>query len=186
MNAMKVAVVRYEAGSGPATDALLTELARRLKRAGYKLAGAVQSNTPAAGRNRCEMALEDLASGVCVKASEDRGPLARGCRLDAGALEEIAGLALASLGPEIDLVIINRFGKQEAAGHGLRPIIEGAVLGGKPVLVGVNNAYWSAWQAFAGDGAAVVPADHWMILNWCETAVMRNASRLRHQQEGIA
>lgn len=170
---MNLAVVRYEAGNGPATDAMLTELARGLTRAGYKLAGAVQSNTPAVGRSRCEMTLEDLASGICVNVSEDRGRLARGCRLDASALEEIAGLALASLGPEINLVIINRFGKCEAEGRGLRPVIEAALLGEKPVLVGVNQAYWSAWQAFSGGCATLIPADHRIILSWCEMAVTR-------------
>ncbi len=175
---MKLAAVHYKAGEGSATDALLAELARRLKQAGYKLAGAVQSNTPAANRRRCDMTLEDLASGVLVRVSEDRGNLAQGCRLDPGALEESAGLALSSLGSHIDMVIINRFGKREAEGRGLRPVIEAAVLAEKPVLVGVNAIYWSAWQSFAGHCAIVVPPKESEILDWCQAALTWGGSLL--------
>ncbi|MFM9845871.1 MAG: DUF2478 domain-containing protein [Hyphomicrobiaceae bacterium] len=60
---MKLAAVLYEKGEGVATDALLTGFALRLKRAGFKLAGAVQSNVSVANRSRCDITLEDLAIG---------------------------------------------------------------------------------------------------------------------------
>ena len=90
---MKLAAVLYDGGAGPQTDELIAELARGLRCAGFKLAGAVQSNVAIAGRSRCDIILEDLASGRTTKTSQDHGPLARGCRLDAGALEESVGLA---------------------------------------------------------------------------------------------
>ena len=164
---MKVAAILYDCGAGPATDALVTEFARRLRRAGFKLAGAVQSNIAVADRSRCAIILEDLATGANTKASEDRGPLAQGCRLDAGALEDSVGLAAASLGPETDLVVVNRFGKRETEGHGFRHVIETAVLLGVPVLVALNRAHLEAWQAFVGDAPILLPPDVRALSDWC-------------------
>lgn len=181
-DSLKLAVVRYEAGGSHAMDARLTALAHHLRRADYSLAGAVQSNPPIAGRSRCDMILEDLASGAVMRVSEDRGALAQGCRLDTAALEEFAGYVLDSLGPHTDIAIVNRFGKREAEGRGLRSVIEAAVLEGIPVLVGVSAFHWPAWQAFAGNCAALIPADEAAILNWCEAQASLRKSELRPEQ----
>jgi hypothetical protein len=168
---MKVAAILYEMGEGLATDLLLTDIAHRLRDAGLKLAGAVQSNSPAPRRSQCEMTLEDLATGRCTKASEDRGPLARGCRLDAGALEDIVGLAASSLGPDTALVLINRFGKQEAEGHGFRPMIENAVLLDVPVLTAVNRAHLESWSQFVGGEPVLLRPARQDVARWCEATV---------------
>ena len=107
---------------GSLVDGVLAQAARRLKLDGLNIAGSIQWNEPIAGRRRCRMTLEDLASGRKILASEDRGSEARGCHLDTSALEEAAVLAAESLEPGIDLVIVNRFGKQEipAAASGKR------------------------------------------------------------------
>ena len=39
----------------------------------------------------------------------------------------------------VDLVIVNRFGKQEASGEGLRQEIAGALLAGLPLLIAVRR-----------------------------------------------
>lgn len=85
---MPVATILYDGGAGPQIDALIVELAQRLKCAGLRLAGAVQSNVAIDGQSRCDIMLEDLATGRTIKTSQDQGSLARGCRLDSGALEE--------------------------------------------------------------------------------------------------
>jgi len=48
---MPVAAILYDAGAGPQTDALIVELAQRLKCAGLRLAGAVQSNVAIDGQS---------------------------------------------------------------------------------------------------------------------------------------
>ena len=173
---MKLAAVVYERGQGLVTDALLAAFALRLKRAGFKLAGAVQSNDRVANRSRCDITLEDLATGRRIKASDDRGPFAKGCRLDESALEDSVGMALSSLEPETDLVVINRFGKREAQGHGFRPMIEQAVLLGVPALVGLNRAHLEAWRAFGGEEPAILPPDLGAVSNWCAANVATRGS----------
>jgi nucleoside-triphosphatase THEP1 len=158
------------------TDALLAAFALRLKRAGFKLAGAVQSNDPVANRSRCDITLEDLATGLRIRASDNRGPLAKGCRLDESAHEDSVGMALSSLEPETDLVVINRFGKREAEGHGFRPLVEQAVLLDVPVVVGLNRAHLDAWRAFLGEEPALLPPELGAISSWCGRALRADVS----------
>ena len=165
---MMLAAVSYGCGEGAVADQLLARVARRLQRAGLKLAGAVQTNEPRIDSCRCDMILEDLASGRRVAASEYRGPHARGCRLDSSALEEVVGLVASSLGPEIDLVILNRFGKREAEGRGFRSVIETAVLLDRPVLVAISEAYRAAWSSFSGEEAVHLLPTYECVEHWCE------------------
>ncbi len=164
---MKIAAVLYDGEKSAAADKLIREVAGALRKDGIGLCGAVQSNVAALNRSRCEIALEDLATGRVIKASQDRGPLARGCRLDSGALEESVGLAESSLAEETRLVIVNRFGKQEAEGRGFRALIEKAVLAEIPVLVGLNRAHVVAWHEFVGENPTLLPMDEREVMAWC-------------------
>lgn len=168
---MRLAAVLYESGGGAETDALLYALTLRVRRRGLRLAGAVQSNPTAAGRSRCDILLEDLATGRQVMASDDRGRLARGCRLDTGALEECVGLSLSALDKETDLVVVNRFGKRETEGHGFRQLIEEAVLLGVPALVGLNRAHLDSWQVFVGEEPVLLPPKPEAVARWCAANV---------------
>ena len=60
---MQVAAILYDGGASAQTDALVVDIARRLKGAGFRLAGVVQSNVAIVGRSRCDIILEDLATG---------------------------------------------------------------------------------------------------------------------------
>ena len=82
---MNIAAIVYQGDQGTTVDTLLADVAYRLRASGWKLAGAVQA--PDAPRNsRCEMTLEDLATGACIEMSDELGPTASGCRLDTEAL----------------------------------------------------------------------------------------------------
>ena len=165
---MRLAAVPYDSGSSVKTDELLWRVARRLQGQGLRVAGAVQVNEPNADGCRCVMTLEDLSSGRRVVASEHRGPLARGCRLDTGALVEMVGLVTNSLGSSTDMVIVNKFGKREAEGRGFRPVIETAVLLDIPVLVGLNLAHRDSWNAFVDHQGIIVEPTDAAIAKWCQ------------------
>lgn len=164
---IRIAAVVFYASEGAHADTLLKDVADGLKSGGARLAGAVQHNTHNGDRCRCDMTLEDLTSGRLVKISEDRGPEARGCRLDSSALEEIVGLVSASLEASPDIVIINKFGKREAEGSGFRSTIEQALEAGIPVVVAVNAANIDAWNFFTGGLDVRLPPDRKAIGAWC-------------------
>ena len=167
---MNIAAIVYHGDQGATVDTLLADVAYALRSNGWKLAGAVQA--PAAPRNsRCEMTLEDLATGACIEMSDELGPTASGCRLDTEALEDSVGLATSSLDPATKFVVINRFGKRETDGRGFRSMIESAVAMDVPVLVGVKQVHLDAWKRFVGDEPLVLPHDRGEILAWCNSGV---------------
>lgn len=170
-----IAALVYDTGSGGAADLLLAATTHALRRNGYLLAGAIQHNTDGAEGCLCDMTLEDLASGRLVMISERRGPLARGCRLDSSALEEVVGLTGGALERGADMLVVNKFGKREAEGHGLRQVIEAAVGHGIPVLVAVSAGNLAAWTEFTGGLDTRLPLDPKRIEAWCADVLARQS-----------
>lgn len=144
---------------GREVDPVMARLAARLGEAGLNLAGFVQKNEPRADRRRCDMVLEELASGASIGISQDRGPLARGCHLDLGELLRGMELARAGLASGPDLMILNKFGKSEGEGGGFRPLMAEAVMAGVPLLVAVPWRNIDGWRLFAGDLACEIPLE---------------------------
>lgn len=140
-------------------DATMSTLSRRLEAEGYRLSGLVQNNVARAGRCRCDMVLRDLASGRELGISQDLGDGARGCRLDHGALETAAGWVEASISPDIDVLLLNKFGRREAEGAGMRAPIVAAVGLGIPVIVGLAPENREAWDVFCGGAGEVLPVE---------------------------
>jgi nucleoside-triphosphatase THEP1 len=165
---MKLAYVTLQ-GRGR-TDALIAEVAARLTADGVRLAGTVQSNIERPDRRKCDMDLAILPDGPVVRISEDRGALARGCLLDSGALEQTV-VEVQSRLPQAEVLIVNKFGKREAEGRGLVPVIAEALDMGLPVLIGVNGLNLAAFLAFAGEGVAALPGEPAQIAQWCKSAI---------------
>ncbi len=148
-----------------ATDALLATAVARLHARGIVPAGTVQTNPPCAGREKCDMDIHVLPDGPVLRISQDLGAAARGCRLDSSALETAVAEAARRI-DGADLLVINKFGKQEAEGRGFVPLIAAALERGLPVLVGVNALNLIAFEAFAGGLAHQLAADPDAIADW--------------------
>lgn len=157
------AIIANERGAG---DVFLAGLAKELAAMGYRLGGVVQDNGPDAVGCKGDMNLIELTSGKATRISQDLGDQSKGCRLDSSALEEVAGLINASVGQDLDLVILNKFGKREAEGAGLRQPLLKFVEAGIPVLVSVGSNNLDAWQEFCGDMSEILPADKQAVLDW--------------------
>lgn len=150
-------------------NARMADLAMTLMADGLRLAGAVQSNVDSRNRHACDVELTILGShGAPVRISQSLGAGAQGCRLDSGALETAVARAAAGLTRSTDLLVVNKFGKQEAAGRGFRDLIGIALAEGVPVLVAVPSAYLDDFLAFAGDYA--VPLTWAGAADWCRGA----------------
>ena len=152
------------------TDALIAAVVDQLQVDGLRLAGTVQSNIERPDRRKCDMDLMILPNGPVVRISEDRGDLARGCTLDSGALEQSVAEVQQRLSGS-DILVVNKFGKREAEGKGLIPVIADAVDLEIPVLVGVNGLNLAAFLAFAGDEAVALPTDISSVVEWCRQSV---------------
>jgi hypothetical protein len=165
---MKLAYVTLQ-GRGR-IDALIAEVATLLAADGVRLAGTVQSNHERPDRRKCDMDLVVLPDGPIVRISEDRGDLARGCTLDSGALEQTVMEVQERLGAA-EVLIVNKFGKREAEGKGLVPVIAEALERGLPVLIGVNGLNLAAFLMFAGEEVSALPTDASSVANWCKSMI---------------
>lgn len=150
------AIVYREGAEGARS---LLRIADLLRAAGYRCVGLLQRDEPRPGRSRCDMILEDLATGERTPISEDRGAEARGCHLDPDALIAAMTTVRAGLDDDADVLLLNKFGKSEAEGGGLRPLIADAMDRGMAIVLGVPVRNLDNWRAFAGDFGIEVAVD---------------------------
>lgn len=148
------------------TDLLLQRLAETLMARGHAPCGVVQINTECTANDSCDMDIRVLPDGPVFRISQDLGAGSRGCRLDPAALEAAVGHVSARLEDGADLLIVNKFGKQEADGRGFRDVIAQAIALDVPVLVGLNPANRPAFLEFAGDLAMELPPSGEALLDW--------------------
>lgn len=174
---VQLAAIQHSGEQG--IDDLIAATAHRLKSEGYRIGGIVQSNPPKPGDCRCDMLLEELTSGEVVAITQQLGPQATGCRLDGAALDQVAGLVDASLREGLDLLVLNKFGKQEADGRGVRDTIAAAVEAGIPVLVGLNRTHAEAWRQFSEGEGLLLEANQAAVDRWLESVVPVTAPRRR-------
>jgi len=165
----QIGVVVYD--DGLFRDALLARCAAGLVASGYRLGGVVQSNTRRSGRRRCDMYVKDLLGGDEIKISLDRGNEARGCRLDPDAFARINAWVERAVLERVDLLIINKFGREEAHGRGLRSVIAKALIAEIPLVIGVSTRNLCEFLTFVGDSTTRLKPDIEAITAWCRNAI---------------
>lgn len=153
---------------------MLLDVADRLLAQGTAVIGVVQLNVEHDPERPCHMDLRLLGQAETIRISQDRGRLARGCRLDSGALAMAVHqvkTAIATGGP--GLLIVNKFGKQECDGGGFRDVIAQALEADMAVLTTVSATHLPGFLAFAAGFETPLPADRDRLIDWC----MEQASR---------
>ena len=149
-----------------AADALLRDLAADLRRAGVSLAGAVQVNEDNGPDRKCHMDLHILSGADVVRISQDLGALSQGCRLDPAGLERAVGLVGTALAGGAQVLVVNKFGKQELDGRGFCPLIGEALAAEVPVLVAVNGGNLAGFERWSGGyGERIAPTPE-ALRNW--------------------
>jgi hypothetical protein len=138
------------------------------RRRGLRVAGVLQHPVCSDAAGHCDVALEELTTGVWTDLFEDRGPGASGCRLDVAALAEVNGKVARSFDADPALLVLNKFGKVEAEGRGLLDLVAIAVDRGIPVVIGVPIRNLPAWRAFAGDLSVEFSSDPSEITDWLD------------------
>jgi uncharacterized protein DUF2478 len=111
--------------------------------------------------------------GAC--AARDSGEaVAQGCRLDLGQLLNAGAQVASAIDQGADLVIVNRFGRQERAGKGLCYLIERALSADIPVVIAVPEHRFADWIRFADGMSVKLHCDLGSLNAWWDRVAARN------------
>jgi hypothetical protein len=170
---MKIAVI--QGAPAASIQQLFATLADRWQPS-LRLAGVVAEDHGLADRACSAGYLRSLRNGERFRIFQDLGPGSTGCHLAGeGALAATVAVQR-DIANGCDLVVLNKFGKLEAGGGGLRDAFSEAIEWGIPVLTSVSPAFATAWQEFAGSLSVVLPADGDRIEAWQQAAVSKPSS----------
>lgn len=147
-------------------DALLLDFAHDLKRRGERVGGIVQHNLKDARGKQAGMQVIDLLSGRAISICQPLGSGATACKLDASGLAEASVAVAHAIGASVDLIVFNKFSKQEASGQGLRSEFAEAITAGVPVLTAVPQKCFEDWCAFTGDIGTTLLCERQAIEGW--------------------
>lgn len=172
---LRLAAVVFEPGAP--VDAVLAESLSPW--AGRHLLGWLQGHENGDGCDCRDIVLRAVHDGSSRKITQDLGTGSTGCRLDNGALAEVAGWLLAGLSTPPELLVLNRFGKTEAEGGGLRAVLEQAIGLDVPVLLAVNRRQLGFWRDYAGAMAEELPCDKAAISAWVADALAQPCSMVK-------
>jgi nucleoside-triphosphatase THEP1 len=154
-------------------DGLLADFAGSLARRGHRLGGIVQRNTKGERGQRERMEVIDLMTGKAVRICQYLGKDAAACKLNPAGLAEAATLVTRAVAAGVELVVVNKFSKQEAAGHGLRAEIADAVTAGLPLLTAVSDNCYDAWMRFTAGFGTTLLCERRIVEDWWEERSMR-------------
>jgi hypothetical protein len=145
-----LAALVYEQNEDP--DQILRDFATDLNGIGYRVVGLVQTGHHCVDAPKLSAML--LHTGEELQLFQDLGTCAAGCRLDVGQLLDAGSQVASAIDQGADLVIVNRFGRQEREGKGLSYLIERALSADIPVVIAVPSHRFADWIEFA-DGMSV-------------------------------
>jgi molybdate transport system ATP-binding protein len=159
-------------------DALLADFAAALLRDGERGGGVVQRNLKDDAGRPNGMEVVDLSTGRQISICQPLGAGATACKLDPAGLAEASLAVSRAVAEKATLIIVNKFSKQEAGGHGLRSELAEAIIAGGPVLTAVPEKCFNAWRDFTGDhGTTLLCARHIVEEWWREVSLRRAGAR---------
>jgi nucleoside-triphosphatase THEP1 len=156
-------------------DSLLARFAGDLTGRGHRLGGIVQRNTKGERGQRERMEVIDLMTGRAVRICQDLGNGAAACKLNSAGLAEAATAVTRAVAADVELVIVNKFSKQEASGRGLRTEIADAVTAGLPLLTAVSDNCYDAWMSFTSGFGTTLLCERRTVEEWWEEMSVRAA-----------
>lgn len=141
-----------------------------LERRGVRLCGTVATPHDDPDAHPCDRNVRILPDGPATRISQALGSGSRGCRLDPASIESLAIDVERRLAGS-DILVVNKFGKQESLGRGLCSAIVRAADLRIPVLVGVNALNLPALLDFTAGEARRLEPEPDMITGWALSLV---------------
>ena len=159
-------IIALQGASRETIQSVLAEFAARCQRRGFRVGGMVEI-AGACGRGACgSLALKDLSSGATFSISQDLGPGSIACNLDTDGLSAACAAVERAIASGVDIVVLSKFGKQEAARSGFCDAFRAAISAGLPVVTAVSPNLAKPWLDFAGPLSEFVTADIGALEAW--------------------
>jgi hypothetical protein len=175
-----LAALVYDKQQDP--DRILREFAADLNNRGYRAVGLVQLGHHCADASLSAMLVH---TGEKLPLFQDLGSCSAGCRLDVGQLlgagQQIAG----AIDEGADLLIVNRFGRQEREGKGLSYLVERALSADIPVVIAVPSHRFGDWIKFADGMSVKLRCDREALDGWWNAVSARNAGLVPKDHQSV-
>ncbi|MEE9335155.1 MAG: DUF2478 domain-containing protein [Granulosicoccaceae bacterium] len=156
--------------SADRSDEIIDRVISNLQDQGQLVAGLRQRLIPGVDTG-CGVRLEDIQTGELHRITQNLGNGSISCNIDTAAVERLALNQCSALNENINLLFVNRFGKQESEGRGFRGVMERAIELDIPVLTAVRKSSLQAWIDYGGDWVTTLPVCENHIQLWCESAI---------------
>ncbi|HVX78819.1 MAG TPA: DUF2478 domain-containing protein [Bradyrhizobium sp.] len=176
-----LAALVYQQNEDP--DQILRDFAADLNRRGYRPVGLVQTGHHCVDAPKLSAML--VHTGEELQLLQDLGTCAAGCRLDVGQLLDAGSQVANAIDQGADLVIINRFGRQEREGKGLCYLIERALSADIPVVIAVPGHRFADWIEFADGMSVKLNCNREALDAWWNAISARNGVLARRPQQSF-
>jgi hypothetical protein len=163
MQHARIAVVR--GAPNAIIQGIFESLADRWSRSA-RLAGVLAEHHGLVDRACSAGFLHSILTGERFPIFQDLGPGSTTCHLDGSAMLSATEAVRRDIAAGCDLVLLNKFGRLEAANSGLADAFRAAIEGDVPILTSLSPASESAWRTFAAPLFVTLPADPVEIDAW--------------------
>jgi hypothetical protein len=161
-------------GQGQDPDRILGDFAADLNANGYSAVGLVQLG------HRCR----DAALSATLLHTGESVPLFRNIdnatdkrRLDLARLRDAGERIARAIDQGADIVIVNRFGRQECEGKGLSHLVAHALDADIPVVIAVPSHRFTNWIRFAEGMSVKLPCNRRALDAWWQGVVAASPTR---------
>jgi nucleoside-triphosphatase THEP1 len=130
-------------------NSILRTVVKSLQKKGVMVGGVLQESEFRPDGCCAQLNIVDIRTGKTERITQNRGRESRGCKLDPRGLAAISHCITDAIDADVDLVIINKFGRAESEGDGLLSCIADALSAGVPILTTVREPTAAASEASA-------------------------------------
>jgi hypothetical protein len=176
-----LAALVYEQDQDP--DAILRDFAFDLNARGYRAVGLVQTGHHCPDAPKLSAVL--VHTGEELQLFQNLGTCATGSRLEVGRLLDAGAQVASAIEQGADLVIVNRFGRQEREGKGLCYLVERALSADIPVVIAVPSHRFADWIRFADGMSVKLRCDRAALEAWWRAVSARNAGLVRQDHQTV-
>ena len=160
------AALVYPTGNAEALP--LSAFAEELKARGFRVGGLVQTIERDAEGYKQSITGIDVGTGEATILARYQGDrrVDANCGFDVAALAAATRAVRGAMANDADLIVIEKFGRHEGEGGGLRDEILGALAAGIPTVTAVSSTVLGEWSAMLGGLDVYLPATLDALWNW--------------------